>query len=59
MWDFLRDFGTDDEEGSADMTYPTFASAIGQSGFNLSKPETKQLFNEFRIAGASGERVKR
>lgn len=36
------------------MDYPAFSNAINKSGFNLSEPETKQIFNEFRLAGPSG-----
>lgn len=38
------------------MNYPCFASAISKSGFDLSEPETKKIFNEFRLSGASGDR---
>lgn len=36
------------------MNYPTFASAIGKAGFNLSEPEMKKIFNEFRVVGPAG-----
>ncbi|CAM9290972.1 unnamed protein product [Ectocarpus fasciculatus] len=51
----LRGFGTDGGKLSSEMDYPCFAKAISKSGFNLSEPETKQIFNEFRLAGPSGE----
>ncbi|CAM9637203.1 unnamed protein product [Ectocarpus sp. 6 AP-2014] len=51
----LRGFGTDGGKSSSEMDYPAFSNAINKSGFNLSEPETKQIFNEFRLAGPSGE----
>ncbi|CAM9144546.1 unnamed protein product [Ectocarpus sp. 4 AP-2014] len=51
----LRGFGTDGGNSSSEMDYPAFSNAINKSGFNLSEPETKQIFNEFRLAGPSGE----
>ncbi|CAB1105480.1 unnamed protein product [Ectocarpus sp. CCAP 1310/34] len=50
----LRGFGTDGGKSSSEMDYPAFSNAINKSGFNLSEPETKQIFNEFRLAGPSG-----
>lgn len=52
-----RGFGADDgkSKNNSDMDYPCFANAIDKAGFNLSEPETKQVFNEFRLAGPSGK----
>eukprot|EP00903_Cladosiphon_okamuranus_P005765 g5716.t1 len=51
----LRGFGADGGKYNSEMDYPCFASAIGKAGFNLSEPETRQVFNEFRLEGPSGE----
>ncbi|CAM9166124.1 unnamed protein product [Scytosiphon promiscuus] len=50
-----RGFGTDGGKSEAKMDYRSFASAIKKSDFGLSEPEIKQVFNEFRLSGPSGE----
>lgn len=56
MVSFPRGFGADGGKGESEMNYPCFASAVGRSGFDLSEPEVKQVFNEFRLSGPSGDR---
>eukprot|EP00752_Nemacystus_decipiens_P018608 g16683.t1 len=51
----LRGFETHGGKDKSGMDYPSFADAIGKAGFNLSEPETKKIFNEFRLAGPGGE----
>lgn len=50
----VRGFGTDGGKSSSEMDYPGFFNALNKSGFNLSEPETKQIFNAFRLTGPNG-----